>query len=92
MTAYIRNPLTYVWVFLTTSTIASWWISHGVDIDNRMDTTVTSVVLLIAAVKSRFVIRYFMEVRYAPTWLKIATDGWLILVFLLLLIVYLAIF
>jgi hypothetical protein len=35
------------------------------------------VVLAIAAVKTRFVIREFMEVRAAPHWLRRATDGWL---------------
>jgi hypothetical protein len=35
------------------------------------------VVLAIAAVKTRLVIRQFMDVRAAPGWLRRATDGWL---------------
>jgi hypothetical protein len=38
---------------------------------------VTIVVLAIAAVKTRTVIRQFMDVRVAPHWLRRATDAWL---------------
>ncbi len=40
-------------------------------------------------VKCRLIIRYFMEVRHAPRGLQIATDGWLAVVWLALLGVYL---
>jgi len=31
-----------------------------------------------AFIKGRMIIRYFMEVRTAPRWLKLTTDAWLI--------------
>ena len=51
--------------------------------------TVTVVVLLIAAVKTALVIWHFMEVRHAPTWLKATTSAWLVAVLGLLLGFYL---
>jgi hypothetical protein len=35
------------------------------------------------------IIRYFMEVRTAPRWLRLATDGWLIVLWTSVLVVYL---
>ncbi len=32
---------------------------------------------MLAVIKTRLIIREFMEVRTAPLWLKLATDGWL---------------
>jgi hypothetical protein len=48
------------------------------------------VVLLIAAVKGRLVLREFMEVRGAPRWLRQATDAWLALLWLTVLAIYLS--
>lgn len=90
MTAYLRNPLTYVWAFLTVITVASWWISGGGHAEYRINTAVTLSVLLIAAVKVQFVVSYFMEVRHAPVWLKRTTVGWLLVLFALLVGFYLA--
>ncbi|MCV7367131.1 aldehyde dehydrogenase family protein [Mycolicibacterium duvalii] len=42
---------------------------------------VTVVVLLIAAVKTQLVMWHFMEVRQAPRWLKVTTNGWLVVLF-----------
>jgi caa(3)-type oxidase subunit IV len=84
MTAYLRNPLTLVWAFLTAITLASWWISQGAGVGTQINPAVTFSVLLIAVVKVHLVMRYFMEVRHAPTWLKRTTSGWLIVLFLLL--------
>jgi hypothetical protein len=88
MTSHIRNPLTYTWIFLILITTASWWISHTHDIDYQTDTAVTVCVLLIAAVKTLLVIRHFMEVRFAATWLKTCTYGLVALTFALLLTFY----
>jgi hypothetical protein len=46
--------------------------------------------LLIAAVKAYLVIRYFMEVRRAPVWLKAITSGWVLGLFTLLMGFYFA--
>ena len=84
MGAYSRNPLTWVWAFLTAITIASWWISHNTGMVYEVNGVITLVVLFIAAIKSRYVIRYFMEVRHAPAWLQRTLDAWLVFLFLML--------
>jgi cytochrome bd-type quinol oxidase subunit 1 len=57
---------------------------------HQINTTVTTAVLLIAAVKAYLVIRHFMEVRRAPVWLKATTSGWVLGLLTLLLSFYFA--
>jgi hypothetical protein len=90
MTALIRNPLTIVWALLTTVTIASSLIALEGGAAHQINTTVTTAVLLIAAVKAYLVIWHFMEVRRAPVWLKATTSGWVLGLFTLLLSFYFA--
>ena len=57
-------------------------------------TSVTSAVdiqyvILLAFIKGRLIIRYFMEVRTAPRWLKLSTDAWLVIVWAAVLAIYL---
>jgi Prokaryotic Cytochrome C oxidase subunit IV len=90
MTSLIRNPLTIVWALLTAVTIVSWLVSRDGGAAHQLNATVTTVVLLIAAVKAQLVIWHFMEVRRAPVWLKAVTGGWVIAVFAAMLGVYFA--
>ena len=90
MTSLIRNPLTIVWALLTTVTIASSLIALDGGASHQINTTVTTAVLLIAAVKAQLVIWHFMEVRRAPVWLKATTSGWVLVLFALLLGFYFA--
>jgi energy-converting hydrogenase Eha subunit C len=90
MTSLIRSPLTIVWALLTTITIVSSLIALDVGAAHQINTTVTTVVLLIAAVKTQLVIWHFMEVRRAPVWLKATTSGWVLGLFALLLGFYFA--
>ncbi|WP_343575546.1 cytochrome C oxidase subunit IV family protein [Mycobacterium sp.] len=78
MTSLVRSPLTIVWAILTAVTIASSFVSRDGGAAHQINTTVTSVVLLIAAVKAYLVIQHFMEVRRAPLWLKVTTSGWVL--------------
>ena len=82
MTSYIRSPLTYVWLFLLIITVISWRAgsAHGAN-SYQANVLVTGVVLLIALIKTRFVIRNFMEVRFAPSWLQLTCDAWLLCLF-----------
>jgi len=88
MTSYLRNPLTFIWALLTAITIASWSIGKGHGSDYHISATITAIVLILAAVKAQFVVRYFMEVRFGPTWLKFVAYGWVIGLLLLLLAAY----
>lgn len=84
----IRNPLLWVWAFLTAITVTSWWISRNDGSGFQVNAAITVGVLLIAAIKTQLVMRYFMEVRVGPAWLKRATLGWVVLLFSLLLLAY----
>lgn len=90
MTSLIRSPLTIVWAILTAVTLVSSFVSQDGGAAHEIDTTVTLVVLLIAAIKAYLVIQYFMEVRRAPLWLKVTTGGWVLGLFTLLLGFYVA--
>ena len=84
MAAISRHTLISVWVILVAVTIASWWLGHSTGAPFHVDQVITVGVLLVAAVKARLVILYFMEVRHAPSWLKWTCNGWLVLLFLAL--------
>ena len=87
MTAVSRSTLTGVWALLSIMTVASWWTSRS---DGHAYTLITAGVLLFALIKSRLVIRYFMEVRFAPRWLRLTCDVWLIMVFGMVFALYLS--
>ena len=82
MSSYFRNPLTSVWSLLSTITLVSWWLgTQGGSHPNGLNAISAAAVVLIACVKSRLVIRNFMEVSRAPTWLRVTSDSWLALTF-----------
>lgn len=79
MTTTAARTTTYVWIILSAITIVSWWLApahgHGAAVPS---VPITVAVILLAFIKGRMIIRYFMEVRTAPRWLKLTTDAWLI--------------
>jgi hypothetical protein len=84
------RTITYVWLTLIALTVLAWWLAPGHS--GTLATAsipITVTVLVVALTKSRLIIRYFMEVRTAPTWLKRATDTWLALLFGSILVIYL---
>jgi len=84
MTAISQRALIGVWAILVAITLASWWLGHSTDAPFHIDRIITMGVLLVAAIKARLVIQYFMEVRHAPSWLRWTCDGWLAVLFLAL--------
>ena len=87
MNAFLRSPLTGVWILLFSLTVAAWWTGGRGDL--QASTLITTGVLLLALVKARLVIHYFMEVRFAPRWLRLSCDAWLGVVFGTVLVLYL---
>jgi caa(3)-type oxidase subunit IV len=72
--------ITSVWVVLSVVTVISWWLGHRRGQGGLVASVPVTVALLtLGLIKSRLIIRYFMEVRTAPMWLRIATDSWLII-------------
>ena len=82
----LRKPVTIVWAALMLATCASTWLLSKNSVTPEVATV---AIMLIAAVKVRLVIRYFMEVRWAPLALRFICDGWLLAVTALIMTVYL---
>ncbi|WP_099023175.1 cytochrome C oxidase subunit IV family protein [Mycolicibacterium palauense] len=87
--ARAARATTVAWVVLSAITILSWWLAPGHAGAAGPSVPITVAVVLLALVKGRMVIRYFMEVRTAPRWLKLATDGWLVVLWGAVLAIYL---
>ncbi|OUS05542.1 hypothetical protein A9Q90_06655 [Gammaproteobacteria bacterium 54_18_T64] len=79
----LLKPVSAAWLLLMLATCLSWWLGQG-DGLNAIQTgdyrLISSGLILIAFIKVRIVIRYFMEVRQAPLALKLVCDGWVALV------------
>jgi hypothetical protein len=71
---------TIAWIILSAITIASWFLApaHGQSVAAVASVPITVAVIILGFIKGRLIIRYFMEVRTAPPWLKVTTDAWLL--------------
>jgi Prokaryotic Cytochrome C oxidase subunit IV len=85
-----ERTITWTWLLLVAITVGSWWLApaHARGVASA-SVAVTCVVLVLAGIKARLIIRNFMEVRYAPGWLKFATDAWLGVLVASVLVIYL---
>jgi hypothetical protein len=89
MTA-LRSSTTVVWLILSVLTVVSWWLGPARHAGPPApNTAVTVAVLALGLFKARLIIRHFMEVRTAPLWLRLASDGWLVVLWGGVLAVYL---
>lgn len=84
------RALTVAWLALCAITVLSWWLAPGHargPASASVPLTVTAITL--AFLKGRVIMRSFMEVRFAPAWLRRATDAWLVALWASILVVYL---
>ncbi|ROO86772.1 cytochrome c oxidase subunit IV [Actinocorallia herbida] len=85
-----KRAVLSAWAVLSAATVLAWLLTPG---ESQSATTVgnelVAAIVVLGAVKSRLIIRYFMEVRHAPRRLRHATDAWLIVLWLTLLTIYL---
>ena len=82
--------ITIAWLVLCVITIVSWWLSPAHSANAAVPSVpITVAVIVLGFVKSRLIIRYFMEVRSGPRWLRLATDGWLVVLWGGVLAIYL---
>jgi len=70
----LRSPISVVWAVLVGATLGSWWL--GTDHGLSSHDVVGSLLLLLAFVKVRFIGLYFMELRHAPTPLRLLFEVW----------------
>ena len=76
-----RRPV-IVWLILSAITLAylpldSWVDKQGA---HRASAVVTTIAILLALVKARFIFREFMQVRNAPVLLCRLTDLWVLMI------------
>ncbi|MGW5381573.1 cytochrome C oxidase subunit IV family protein [Nocardia sp. NPDC003963] len=82
--------ITIVWLALSATTVLSWWLAPGHSAAPVSPSTVVTVAaILLGALKTRLVLRYFLEVGTGPRWLRVSTDAWLIVVWGAVLGIYL---
>jgi hypothetical protein len=87
MTVLLRSRVSVVWLGLIAATLISWRIGtdHGLHAS-----LATSLVLVVAFVKVRFVGAYFMELRESPLPLRLAFEAYCLIVCTILIVMYLA--
>ena len=83
----IATRVTLVWLLLVGATLASWALDQNAGPENRQ--LMGIAILVIAIIKVRFVMREFKEVRGAPVPLKLLSDGWCLLISILLITMFL---
>ncbi|MFT4561781.1 MAG: hypothetical protein ACI9BW_001523 [Gammaproteobacteria bacterium] len=75
----LRRKITFVWLVLILATALSWQFGHGFGFGDRY-TFATVAIVIIAFVKLRLVFLDFMELRHAPLPLRLAFEGWALVV------------
>ncbi|MEE2732078.1 MAG: cytochrome C oxidase subunit IV family protein [Pseudomonadota bacterium] len=91
--SFLQDRLAHVWAFLVATTVASWWLGGGAHrvLDSGLTQdrfATTSLIIIIAIIKMRFVIWHFMEVKECPRWLRWTCDAWLLSVAIIVLGLY----
>lgn len=89
-TSFLNNRVTYVWFFLATLTLLSWWLADGVEPSTLNGVKYLALGLLaLAFFKIRLVIMYFMEIMNAPWPLRGLFEAWVVVVFAAMCFLYL---
>jgi hypothetical protein len=88
MHAFLLSRLTIVWGLLLSASVVSWALGHENDIPHIAPASVA--ILAVAALKVRFVIFDFMEIRHAPRFMRWVADAWLVFVWSMMIGMYLA--
>lgn len=84
------GAVTIAWLALSVITAISWWLAPGHGGGHATASVpITIAAIALGAIKGRVIIRYFMEVRFGPAWLRRATDVWLTVLWAAILAVYL---
>jgi hypothetical protein len=68
-----RSPATAVWLLLVLATGLIWWL--GID-EPAVCNLAVSALIVIAFIKIRLVILYFMNIRAAPWPLRLLLEAW----------------
>lgn len=87
MSSLLLSRTTLIWFFLLGATLLSWEMGHGIGFDEVKHASIA--IIAVSFVKVRFVMQEFMELRHAPLFMRLLADGWVILITLVLIGLYL---
>jgi hypothetical protein len=88
MLLLFRSRATFVWAGLIVATLLSFEL-FLVPMPSSLDRRFIGVgVIVIAVLKARFIGLEFMELRHAPTALRVAFEIWLLLIGAVLIVLY----
>ena len=88
VTALLRSRPTLVWAGLVVATLVSWQVGSDRGLHARLAST---IVILVAFIKVRFVGLHFMELRTAPPALRVIFEAYSLVVCATLIVMYLVI-
>ena len=75
------HPITRVWLLLAALTAFAWWLGlDGAGGDGREARPLAVALIALAFSKVRLVILHFMEIRHAPTPVRMVFEAWVIMV------------
>lgn len=87
----LRARVTAVWAALVLATLVSFWLGTDHGFSGAEGVRIgTSIVLVIAFVKIRYVGLDFMELRHAPLVLRLVFEAWCAAVAVMVVILFLA--
>lgn len=73
MSGFLRHTASKVWLLLMAATIVTTWVLTKDAFPTRF---ATISIVVIAAIKVRFVLLHFMELRHAPLPLRLVFEAW----------------
>jgi len=76
MRSLVVQPVTFIWVALVLATSFAWWSANGGVVPS---VEATAIVVIVAAVKARLVILYFMDLKAAPRSWRLLFEAWVAL-------------
>ena len=76
-TTPLINNATLAWLLLIVGTGVAWWLGQTGRVDEQAGALAIAGVIVVAFVKVWIVGFQFMELRYAPRWLRHAFDAWI---------------
>jgi len=82
-----KHYISWIWVALIFATGLSWQFGHGLGFGDQYHYAAVAI-LIITFVKVRYVFLDFMELRAAPTALRLAFEAWAVIVCALLIFLY----
>jgi len=87
-TSVLSDGKTLAWLILVVATGVGWWLGQAGQGNVQGVRLATAGVIVVAFIKVWIVGFQFMELRYAPRWLRHSFDAWILAVCVALLSIW----